>query len=254
MLKNFFVISIVLTALVFSSCSISPNVMLKTDKDFKFDSIPDEAVLEYRISANDRIEFRLFANDGFKLIDLTSLGDGNNRNMLNRNNIEYLVEHDGKVKLPILGRVPLEGLTIREAEQKLEDLYSEFYNSPFVMIRVVNRRVIVFPGEGGAAKVITLNNNNTTLIEAIAQAGGIMRTGKAKKIKLIRGDLDNPQIYHINLREMKGISDANIIMQANDIVYIEPAPEYTREVIGEIAPVVSLVSSALTLYFIISKL
>ena len=66
-------------------CYINSNLMLKTDKNFVFDTIPDTIPRAYTISPNDLISFRLFANDGFKLIDIASGLEGqsaaSNRNM-----------------------------------------------------------------------------------------------------------------------------------------------------------------------------
>ena len=65
----------------------------------------------------------------------------------------------------------------------LEEKYASYYVKPFVLMSVQNKRVIVFPGNAGDAKVIPLLNNNTSLIEALALAGGISDDGKAHKVK-----------------------------------------------------------------------
>lgn len=243
MKKIFFIL--VLLALMTGGCKLfQPNVMLRTPKDYTFDNVPEKDSLEYLLSSNDVIEFRLFSNDGFKLIDLTQL---NNQAVYNQNRAytNYLVEFDGMVKLPVLGRVSIAGKTIREAELFLEGLYDKYYNDPFVILSVKNRRVIVFPGTGSSAKVIPLSNNNTTLIEAIAQAGGISKSGKAHRVKLIRGDLDNPEVFIIDLSTLDGIKDADMVLQSNDIIYVDAQFNISREILQEITPIVSLVTSAL---------
>ncbi|MFB6257452.1 MAG: polysaccharide biosynthesis/export family protein [Flavobacteriales bacterium] len=223
--------------------------MLQTEDDFQFDSIPENKSPEYRISPNDVIQFRLFANDGFQLIDITS-GTGNkgNRRMGRRSMVDYQVDHKGKVKLPILGWVDVEGYTIREAELMLEKKYSEYYNKPFVMLKVTNRRVIVFPGSGGDAQVITLKNNNVTVIEALALAGGLSERGKAKKIKLIRRRKGERKVFLMDLSTIKGMDKADMVVQANDIIYVEPTSQVAREVLREVTPIVSLLSSAVFVY------
>jgi polysaccharide export outer membrane protein len=231
-------------ALLFSGCGwLNPNIMLQTDKDFKYTRFSDSVNnKEYRISPNDIIEFGLYSNEGFKLVDLTSL---NNANMGYRfeNSLEYLVETDGTCKLPILGRIKLSGLTIKEVEMLLEEKYASYYIKPYVLIKVLNKRVIVFPGSAGDAKVIPLQNNNTTLIEAIALAGGIADDGKARKVKLIRENGDNHDVFLIDLSTIAGIKEASMVVQANDIIYIEPRKRISSKVVQEIAPVVSILTS-----------
>ena len=218
--------------------------MLKTDKNYAYDTIVDSTQTKnYKISANDLLEFRIFSNDGFKLIDLTSLNQVNRDYQMNTES-QYLVEQDGNVKLPILGLTKLSGYTIREAEVMLQEKYADFYVKPFILIEVSNKRVIVFPGQAGTARVIPLLNNNTTLIEALALAGGISEDGKAKKVKLIRTIDDKSSIYMIDLSTITGIKDANMVLQANDIIYVEPRRKYTNKLVQEIAPIISLLSSA----------
>ena len=225
--------------------------MFKTEKGFKFDAQVKDTTQEYRISSNDVIEFRLFPNNGMKLINVS---DQNQQQVqvLNQG-IAYTVEFDGNVNLPIIERVNLYGMTIKEAEFFLEKKYNELFIDCFVILKVVNRRVIIFPGSGGDGVVLTLENNNIKLLEALALAGGITDQGRAKRIKLIRGDLSNPQVFLIDLSTIQGISQADIILQANDIIYIEPIGITTRQVLSEVSPILGLISTLITLYFVIER-
>ena len=225
--------------------------MLKTKKDYKFDVVTDSLTKEnYRIASTDEIEFKVFANDGFKLIDMTS-GTG----MLRMPSIEETVDKEGKVKLPLLGKIYVAGLTLREAQVLLEKEYEAYYVKPFVQLKITNKRVIVFPGRAGDAKVVPIVNNNTTLFEVLAMAGGISDEGKAYRIKLIRRPnmIDTPQVYLIDLSKIEGIMQGNITMLANDVVYVETRPKIAQKALQEITPYLSLLTSSLTLYYIFTK-
>ena len=242
-----------------SSCKVLfPNIMLTTDSKYQFDTLKmDSATFsaEYRLAPNDIIQFRLFANDGFKMIDL--IGSANtSQNVIARSGWEYSLDADGNVKLPILGLVNLDSMTLRESEVYLESRYSQYYVNPFAMVNVVNRRVMVFPGDPGNARVLQLSNNNTTVLEAIAMSGGISQGGKAHKITLIR-QTDNPnrpQVYRLDLSKMENIAQGNIVVQSNDIIYVEPRKKYASKTLQEISPYMSLISSAITLYVLITRL
>ncbi len=222
-------------------------MMLETDNKFQFTPVPDTITsLEYRISANDFINFRLFSNDGFSLIDFSNVSDNGSSTLQYANSgIDYLVDVDGTVNLPVLGKTTLIGLTIREAKDLLEKKYSLYYIKPYVLLKVTNRRVIVFPGDPGTAKIIPLVNNNTTLIEAIALAGGITEDGKARKVKLIRGNPDKPQVYLIDLSTIYGIKAGGMVLQANDIIYVTPQRRISQKLLERITPAISLFSSFL---------
>lgn len=225
---------------------MNSNEMFRTDPTFQYSEFkPSEK--EYKIQPFDKLEVRIYSNDGFKLVDVTQT------TVIQQSNMSYLVEFDGQVKLPTLGRIELSGKTIREAESFLESKYKEFFVDPFVVVNVTNKRVIVFSGGASNGKVIPLTNENYTLIEAIAESGGISDFSKAHKIKLLRGDLNNPQVFMFNISELKDMKTANFMLQANDIIYVETRPKYASRIIGEISPYLSLLTSALFVYSLFLK-
>ena len=88
-------------------------------------------------------------------------------------------------------------------------------------------------------------------LEALASAGGILEDGKAFKIKLIRKnkDLEKPAlVYLMDLSTIQGIRDGNSIVQAGDIIYVEPRYRPVYVFTRELAPVVTLITSVLILF------
>ena len=247
--------------LLLGSCTINKDLLFKTPTDYEYDEIPDSTNAEVVIAPNNLLTFNFFTGNGHILVE-QAIGNGilsggfqNNQNALNqRNQINYLVNEDGTVKLPVLGRVYLDGLTIREAEDKLEGLYSEYYNDPFVILQVQNNRVIVSPGAGGTAQVINLVNANTTLMEALAMAGGVDGRGNSSEIKLLRENktTGEREVYLIDLSTIDGIEEADMIVQANDIIYVEPLPLIARELVQEIAPIITLITTAALLITLVN--
>jgi len=231
----------------FSSCKLfKSNLMLRTPKNYNYDKLIDSlGRLDYKIAPNDAILYRVLTNDGFKLIDLA-----NTPNAF-RNDLDVIVESDGQIKMPLIGRLMIGGLTLIEAEKLMEEKYSEYYVKPFVTLRVNNKRVMVFPGNSGVARVVPLTHNNTTILEVIASAGGIPEDGKAYKAKLIRNNSDpskKPYVYLMDLSRIEGITIGNSKVQANDIIYVEPRYRALKTFNTEIGPLVTLVTSLLILY------
>ncbi len=238
-------ISVVFIALLLSSCQIlNPERMLRTPRDFEYASVEVAKVQEeYRLAPNDELYFRLYTNDAERLVDpispLTQQARGEHN---------YLIEFDGRVKMPVLGRVMLSGMTLREAERFLEEKFTEYYNRPFVQLRVTNNRVIIFPGgRGGTSRVVYLENTNTNLFEALAMAGGIS-DGRASRVKVIRGDLNNPQVFLIDLSTIEGVRNADMLLQANDIIYVEPRERVPQRIMENVGPYLTLLSTALIVY------
>lgn len=247
------VVLAVLAGSLLTGCSINSSIMFRTDKDFVSQQDRTIGNVEYKIAPNDILSVSVYTNEGINLIDLTahstSLNETSNSGNSAFNGLnQYTVDIDGFVKLPIIGKVKIQNFTTREAEQLLESQYTTYYNKPFVLVKVLNRRVLVFPGEGGAGKVVTLTNDNTTLIEALALAGGISQYGIAKRIKLIRGDSRNPQVSIIDLSTMDGMKASNLLLQANDIIYVEPRKRVSQGVLAEIAPIVGIFSGIASIF------
>lgn len=197
---------------------MNPSIMLRTPKDFQYDAFPQQPDSSYRIAPNDRFSMQILGDGGELYLNLRRGGQ-----TMNFNQLDVLVEYDGMAKLPVLGRVPLEGLTTREAEIYIEDLFEQTeINRPYVTIHVTNRQVIIFPGTGSNAQVVPFARENMNLFEALAQVGGINTLGRADKIKLIRGEFKNPQVYLIDLSTIDGMKHADLSLQANDVIYVEP--------------------------------
>lgn len=236
--------------MLLSSCDkyFFSGYMLRSEANYEyaqFDGLEGE---EYRISPNDRVMVRIYANDGFDMVNVgggagaTSQGQSGAGATGGAGGLALKVEFDGFVKMPIAGRVYLAGLTARQAEMLIEDWLVKYINKPFVLLEVTNRRVMLFAGAN--TQVITLQEESVTLFEVLAQAGGIPEDGKASKIKLIRGDLKNPEVFVIDLSTLKGVQNADLVMQANDIIYIELRKKYVSKTVAELAPYLALLTFA----------
>ncbi len=252
-------IPLLLAVASMTSCRmLNPSIMLQAKKSYPYDTLKlDSAffqVQEYRIAPNDLIEMRFFANNGFEILDLTRTNQGQ-VSRTSYSDITYNVDIDGTAELPIVGRIKLTGYTIRQATDTLEKYYSEFYEKPYVLLRVMNKRVIVYPGNEGTGKVVPLNNNNTTLMEALAATGGVAKEGKAYRIKLIRnnGNPAKPDVYLFDLSKMDHVAQANIIVQANDVIYVEPRRNIPQEALREISPILTMISSVFILIAILKR-
>ncbi|WP_345222447.1 polysaccharide biosynthesis/export family protein [Hymenobacter koreensis] len=187
--------------------------------------------------------------------------------------LDYLVHPDGTVTLPVVYRVPVTGLTVPQLDSVLQVRYEQFYKGVFVQSRVTNNRIIVLGTPGGA--VVPMTNENMNLLEVLAIVGGVdggaaagggnngimSRGGRAHNIRLIRpapnGDLKTAQVQIVDLTTVAGMRRANLRMQPNDVVYIEPVRRPFFEALQDVGPVLGLVSSItgfVTTLFLIRKL
>ena len=258
--KLIFIFSII--ALILNSCAnINSNAMFKIPKDgsFVYDSLVMSPKDDYILSEGDRFNFQFATNEGERIIFMQSgVANLNKGSVIGVNqgiqgNVDYLVRQDGKANLPLIGEMYVKGLTVIKLEDTLTKILSKNFINPFVQIRVSNQRVVIFGGRG-RAQVVNLSNTNTSLLEAIAQAGGIDEQGKAFSIKIMRRtEIGKREIYKIDLSTIKGIKEADMIVQGNDYIYIDYKPRIASSILGEIGPWLSLATTSIALVAIFQK-
>jgi polysaccharide export outer membrane protein len=219
-------------------------MMFRTKTNYPFEDlskIPDTR--EYKIATNDELNIIINPNKGASLLEG---GEGG------LNKISATVDFDGTIKLPVLGRVKITDLTAREAELLMENLLKTFYVDPYVTLKIQNKRVILFSGAAGSARVIPLQHQNMNLLEVLAISGGIPSTGKAHKIKIIRGNLKNPQIFLIDLSKIESLKTSDLSVQGDDIIYVDFRNDYVQNFLTRIAPSLGLINLAVTTYFLLN--
>jgi len=255
-------IVIILSVFALSSCStLNKSRMLKTPTNYKFKEFVDSINLKsaYRIAIDDEISILMYSNDGYNFISLTGGGNNTNQNRgatsgnrstsggNGNSGMFFKVRLDSTIKVPLIGRIPVVGLTLNELENNIEHILKKQFNSPFAVVQVSNRRVYLFQG-GNTAQVIFLQNENSNLFEILATVGGVSGESNASRIKLIRGNFENPDIYLIDLSTIDGIKTANLNLKAGDIIYIDPFINYGNRITNDIASILSLLSSILLVY------
>lgn len=249
-------ISLLISAL-FSCGRYRQNIMFQVDEDSNYDTLKtlvDDLNANYLIEPNDYLTIKVYTSDGEMLIDPENLynaqgssGTKNSGSLIPR----YLVDFAGFVNLPMVGKLKIDSLSIPQADSVLALKYNEYYANSFVKTTCDNRRVTVLGAMGGL--VISLENENTSLIEVLALAGGLDNTAKAQNIRLIRGDLSHPEVQIIDLSTIEGMKTASLKVQNHDIVYVEPVRKVVNEAFRDISPIVSLTTSLITLIFVFSS-
>jgi polysaccharide export outer membrane protein len=239
-------------------------------KDYQFFELAKKKMDEYVIEPGDELSLQVYSRDGFKLIDVLGGGvsggaqtiqgattAGNTTTTTSttntgNNTTTYIVDKEGFVKLPILGDFFAKGYSQYELSNLLSQRYSTLFVNPFVVLRVTNRRVFVFKGQTGM--VIPLNETPTNILEVLAKSGGLDRTVKAYKIKVIRGDLKNPIVKMIDLSTLEGLRNSDLIVQTGDIIYVEQRKKFATDILTEISPILSGISVILTTTILIKTL
>ena len=136
--------------------------------------------------------------------------------------LEYQVDNDGAIPVPVLGRVQVAGLSKLEIAKKLDDLYRKnVLKNPIIDVKVVSLKVTLM-GEVKKPGNYPLLNDETTLMQMLGEAGGLTDKGNEKKIRIVRGEgLNSKQTIDIDLSDLASLSNPSTILQNQDIIYVE---------------------------------
>ena len=138
-------------------------------------------------------------------------------------NVGYLVNEDGKIQFPVLGKLQAAGLTVKEFTDNIVDSLTQkkLLVDPLVTVRFLNFRVTVI-GEVGKPTVITVPNEKISLLEAIGLAGDLTIYGKRENVLLIREEEGKKIIHRIDLNSPEVLTSAFYYLKSNDVIYVEP--------------------------------
>lgn len=135
----------------------------------------------------------------------------------------YIVDINGDVVIPNVGKVNLGGKTISEAEQTIfAKVQSSFSSTPVVIVRFVDFKISVL-GEVTAPGSFVIKNGKVTILEALALARDLTIYGRRDNVKVIRENSDGKrEIVELNLNDASILNSPYYNLQQNDVVYVTP--------------------------------
>lgn len=158
----------------------------------------------------------------------------------------YLVDPNGNIDIPVLGRLNVAGKTVEETKLMLVERLKPFLNDPVILIRFLNFRFTVL-GEVGAPNTISVPGERMTILEALGQAGDLTPYSNREKIMVIRENNNVREFGYINIHSPEVFQSPYFYLQQNDIVYVEPIKEATAEVRDPISEVLPIISGLLSI-------
>lgn len=133
----------------------------------------------------------------------------------------FLVEADGKIQLPYIGKVKAEGITRIQLETQLTELFKDYTKNPIVNVRFMNYSFSVL-GEVNSPGKYNMVTERTSILEAISLAGDITNLGKSDNVTVIREENGQRTIGKLSLLSKDIFKSPYYFLKTNDVIYVEP--------------------------------
>jgi polysaccharide export outer membrane protein len=217
-------------SLLISSCVTNKKYVYLQKDDVNVKDLPKDTIIrsydlqnyEYKIQPEDNISVRFesLTPQEYDIFNQGQIGQQNqNLNVGNAILIGELVDPNGEISYPVIGKVKVAGLTVYEAQTKLQQVANQYLEAPIVKVRLINFRFTIL-GEARNEGTVTLANNRVNFIEAIGLAGGLTDLADKRNIKLIRQVDGKAEVHYLNLLDENFISSPEYFVQQNDILII----------------------------------
>lgn len=250
--KLIIVIAVLLCAA--SSCVTSKEVNYLADLDPN-QTIPLNSKFEPLITPNDQLRIMVIGVGIEK-----ELAEPFNPYGLNaattQSNVGYLVDVEGNIQFPIFGKLHVQGLTRIQLQDMIRNrLIAEGHmTNPMVDVRFDNFRVFVL-GTGDGGKVLNINNERCTFLEALAMAGGLDTYTRRDRIAVLR-EVDGELVTHyLDPRSTEVFNDPFFLLQQNDIIITQTFERtYVQNTLNTslslLTTLSSLVSTSIVIYLL----
>jgi len=181
---------------------------------------------EYYVDKGDILQITVYDHP-----ELTNPSGSNNNNAENSG---VTVENDGTIYYPYIGKVQVAGLTVNEIRQAISEPLAEFIATPQVAVRVLryNAKRAYLTGQVNQPGPQTITNVPLTVLDAIANAGGLAENANWHEVLLSRNGEDT----RLSVYEMlnNGRLGQNMLLQHGDVLHVPVVGQRQVFVLGEL--------------------
>lgn len=160
---------------------------------------------------------------GFSISDWQSSGQlGTSGSANNNSGIPgYIVDNNGEIELPLVGKITVRGLTIPEIKEKVRLSAAQYYKDPVVNVRLANFKVTVL-GEVSRPGTYILDQEKSTLLDALGMAGDMTIFGKRTNVLLSRDVDGKERLVRFDMNNSDVFNSPYFYLKQGDVIYVQP--------------------------------
>lgn len=248
----FFVL--VVMAMASTSCVTAKKVRYL--QDMPKQGMPLNETLEATVAPYDELRIFVLSNTGKddELIKPFNVYGGNLGQGTSQGT-GYLVDANGNIQFPVLGELHVEGLTRLQLQDTIAAHLEQngYIKDPLVTARFMNFKVFFLSSSGG--KVINVENERCTFLEALSMAGGLDWYTRRDRIGVMR-EVDGKRVIHyLDPRSTAIFDDDFFVLQQNDIIFTEERGyKFFSNNFNTVLAMISSVASLVSIYALVRTL
>ena len=236
----------VLGALLFASCASRESIVYYQDIDQQTRVVgthntliqPDD-LLMIIVSAQNPL-----AAEAYNLTTNLTVDPNDQSGTARREQQLYLVDSEGYIDFPVLGRLLIGGKTKEQVSDEMHALIAKDIKDAVINIRLMNYKVTVM-GEVNRPGVHKINSERITLPEALSLSGDLTKYGKRDNILITRETTNGITTQRVDLTSTDFMQSDYFYLKQNDIVYVEP--NKTRVNSSGVGPNISIYLTVISL-------
>ncbi|MBF4984406.1 polysaccharide biosynthesis/export family protein [Nonlabens mediterrranea] len=221
--------------LMVSSCVPTRNITyLQESPTVKNDSLITIQKVQppYRLQINDVLSIQIKAPYDPELVSMFNVGTTSNATTSNQAGglyfSGYTIDQHGDIRVPQLGEIKALGLTLEELRELIERrLLTEYFKENaelFVTVRLGGLRYVMAGEVSGQGEQVIFRDQ-VSIIEAIANSGGVPITGDLTKVRIVRQYPDGVKVHHLDLTQLDVVYSPYYYIQPNDMIVVDPLPQ-----------------------------
>jgi polysaccharide export outer membrane protein len=133
----------------------------------------------------------------------------------------YLIDENGFIALPLIGKIHAAGLSSEEITDKLTEKLNQYLVQPTVYVRILNFKISVL-GEVIHPSVYIIPNEKITLPEALSLAGDLTIFGRRTNILIVREVEGKREFARVDITKRDFFNSPYYFLKSNDMIYVEP--------------------------------
>jgi polysaccharide export outer membrane protein len=166
----------------------------------------------------------------------------------------YSVDDSGYLELPVLGKIPLVGLTVLQAQNRVQKEVDRYFTEAFVKISLGGIRFSVM-GEVLRPGKYAVMQNRLSILEAVATAGDLKPEANRRRVQLIRQYPGGSRVVVLDLTDQDLLKSPYYFIRPNDVLYVAPlrVREWgtglnAQQSMGTVLTAISLLVNSILLY------